>query len=110
MPSVVPIILSALLITGTLGALWSLGSARTGASSAGDASSVPDLRIHALTRLAWALFLLLHSVLLLLLSESREVAAALSIGASAGGALAFLAALIALLSCISLERKIASLR
>ena len=106
MLSVIPILLGALVVTGGIGALWQLWSARP--SSPGSGTSAPDpagLRVLALTKLVWAMFLLIHAVLLLLLSESREVPEVFSICASGAGALAFLAAFVALLSAISLERR-----
>ena len=104
MASVIPLIVAALLFTGTIGALLLLWNSRLGSA----ASRTPgDLRVQAIARLVWALFLLFHAVVLLVMSESREVSQALSICASVGGALTFLAALVALLSCVSLERRAA---
>lgn len=109
MASVIPIILGALLITGSIGAIWQLWSARPAPrGSAALPADAGAVRVAALAKLAWVLFLLFHSVFLLVLSESREVPEVLSIGASLGGALTFLAALVALLSCISLERRLYS--
>ena len=104
MASVIPFIVAALLFTGAIGSLFVLSNWRPGSQS----SSVPgDLRVLATGRLVWATFLLFHAVVLLVMSESREVSRALSIGASLGGALTLLAAVVALLSCVSLERRAA---
>lgn len=102
MASVIPIIISALLITGGLGALWQFSRMRSGS---GTGAGAEDLRIRALAQLGWAAFLLIHAVFLLALSESREVPGGLSIAASIGGAFTFLGALVSLASCISLERR-----
>lgn len=103
MPSVIPIVASALLLTGTTGALWRLGNALFGRRSE---PAQADLRMQALGQLAWSLFLLLHSIFLLLVSESREVSDLLSICASVGGGLAFLASFVSLAKSIALERRI----
>lgn len=102
MASVIPFIVAALLFTGTIGALFVLAGSRT---RPGPSDLPGDLRARAMARLAWATFLLIHAVMLLLMSESREVSRGLSIAASLGGALALLAAVVSLLSCMSLERR-----
>lgn len=109
MASVIPIILAVLLLSGIVAALWQLWSARPSAARL-PTTDEGALRIRALTKLGWAMFLLFHGVFLLVLSESREVPQTLSICASAGGALTFLSGFIALLSCISLERQASAKR
>ena len=105
MASVIPVVVCALLISGTIGSLWQLWSSRPGQGETGGAIDDTQSRLRALTKVAWANFLLIHALLLLLLSESREVPQGLSIVASAGGALAFLATLTSMITGIGLERK-----
>lgn len=108
MVSVIPVVVCVFLVTGVTGAVWQLWSARPAARAADLALEVGARGIRAVSRLVWAIYLLLHAVILLTFAESREVAGALSVCGSLGGGLAILGALAALTSCISLERRLSS--
>jgi len=112
MPSTLPLVLGVLVFTGLVSAGWRLlralmsrGAARE--SGGGEANT---LRIDAARELLWTILLLVQFVFIEVLSESREVSQALAIAGSAAGGLCLIAAVFALVSCISAERSLISSR
>jgi hypothetical protein len=112
MPSTLPLVLGVLVLTGLTSALWRLVRAlmsrgKAPAANTGDATA---LRIDAARELLWTILLLAQFVFIEVLSESREVSQTLAIASSAAGGLCLIAALIALASCVSIERSLTSPR
>ncbi len=108
MPSIIPLVLGALVATGFTTALWRLLRAfmsRRNPSVTSPTDSTA-LRIQAAVELLWATLLLVQFVFLEALSESREVPAVLAMLATLSGALCLVAALASLASCIAAERRL----
>ena len=60
----------------------------------------------AARELLWTILLLVQFVLIEVLSESREVSQTLGIAGSVSGGLCLIAAVVALASCVSIERSL----
>jgi hypothetical protein len=96
MASVVPLILVGLFFTGVLAAAgFAVTWSTVGAPTSADAAA----------KLVWSLYFLIHAVFVLLMSESRDVSPLLSLAALCVGALMFVCAAAALVSCLLLERR-----
>lgn len=99
MASVLPVVLIGLLITGVIAAVGFVLTLRA------PGGPTP---IDALSKLVWSLYFAIHAVLVLLMSESREVAPLLSITAYCGGVLMFACAVAALVAFLVFERRVRS--
>lgn len=99
MASVVPVIVVGLIITGVLAVVGFVVTLRT------PGRPTP---IDAAAKLLWSLYLVIHAVLVLLMSESREVSPLLSTTAFCSGVLMFAGAVAALLACLVFERRVRS--
>lgn len=101
MASVVPVVLVGLIITGVVAAVAFAVTLRA------PGGPTP---IDAITKLVWSLYFAIHAVLVLLLSESREVTPLLSITAYCGGVLMFACAVAALVAFLVFERRVRAIR
>jgi hypothetical protein len=99
MASVIPVVLVGLLITGVIAAVGFVLTVRA------PGGPTP---IDALAKLVWSLYFAIHAVLVLLMSESREVTPLLSITAYCGGVLMFACAVAALVAFLAFERRVRS--
>jgi predicted component of type VI protein secretion system len=110
MPSTLPLVLGVLVFTGLVSALWRLARAlmSRGKSPAASTGEATALRIDAARELLWTILLLAQFVFIEVLSESREVPQALAIAGSAAGGLCLIAAVVALASCVAMERSLTS--
>ena len=108
MPSIIPLVLGALAVTGLTTGLWRL--ARAVMSRRDQPGANPNdstaLRIQAAGELMWVILLLGQFVFLEALSESREAPAILAMVASLAGALCLIGALVSIVSCIAIERRL----
>ncbi len=104
--------LGVLVLTGLVSAAWRLLRAlmSRGLAPASSASEATALRMDAARELLWTILLLVQFVLIEVLSESREVPQALGIAGSLSGGLCLIAAVVALASCVSIERSLISAR
>ena len=95
MASVVPVVLVCLVITGVVAAVGFIVTLKP------PGGPTP---IDAAAKLVWSLYFVVHSVLVLLMSESREVSPLLSTTAFCAGVLMSVCSTVALLACIVFER------
>jgi len=96
---VVPIVLVGLLITGFIAAVGFTVTLKT---------PLGPTPIDAVAKLVWSMYFVIHAVLVLLMSESRDISPLLSTTASCAGVLMLVCAVAALLACLVFERRVRS--
>ena len=99
MASVLPVVLIGLIITGVVAAVGFVVTLKA------PGGPTP---IDAVAKLVWSAYFVIHAVLVLLMSESREVSPLLSITALCAGVLMFACAVTALVACLVFERRVRS--
>ena len=106
MPSTIPLLLGVLVLTGLTMASWRLIRGLMSRRMPPVQRAGEDLRIQAAVELLWTIVLLVHFVFLGALGESREVTSTLAMIGGISGGLCLVAALVSLVACISLERRL----